>query len=104
MSAPTGTVAVMDDWRDHECHDRSPVRAPADRPLTVAETVYAEFGIPAYWIVVPDPDKPFITADSLTAGGYADVGHAAGEQRFVATTPFPVDIVPAELVAGRWRH
>jgi Uma2 family endonuclease len=68
------------------------------------KTVYAEFGIPAYWIVVPDPAKPSITAYGLTAGTYAEVGQAAGEQRFVARTPFPVEIVPADLVAGRWRR
>jgi Uma2 family endonuclease len=80
----------------------SPSTAHYDRNRK--KTVYAEFGIPAYWIVVPDPSKPSITAYGLTGRVYAEVGQAAGEQRFAATTPFPVDIVPAELVAGRWRH
>jgi Uma2 family endonuclease len=66
--------------------------------------VYAEFGIPAYWIVDPDPDRPSMTAFGLTGGSYAEVGRAAGEERFVSATPFPVEIVPAELVAGPWRH
>jgi Uma2 family endonuclease len=26
------------------------------------KTGYAQFGIPAYWIVVPDPDQPSMTA------------------------------------------
>ncbi|MGO8962097.1 MAG: Uma2 family endonuclease [Streptosporangiaceae bacterium] len=80
----------------------SPSTAHYDRNRK--RTVYAEYGIPAYWIVVPDPARPSLTAYRLADGGYAEVGRAAGEQRFVATTPFPVEIVPAELVAGRWRH
>jgi Uma2 family endonuclease len=80
----------------------SPSTAHYDRNRK--KTVYAEFGIPAYWIVVPDPAKPSITAYGLTGDAYTEVGQAAGEQPFVATTPFPVEIVPAALVAGNWRH
>ncbi len=80
----------------------SPSTAHYDRNRK--KTVYAEFGIPAYWIVVPDSAKPSITAYGLTGAAYAEIEQAAGEQPFVATTPFPVEIVPAALVAGRWRH
>jgi Uma2 family endonuclease len=80
----------------------SPSTAHYDRNRK--KTVYAEFGIPAYWIVTPDLDNPSITAYGLTCGTYAEVGRAVGKQRFIATTPFPVQIVPAELVAGSWRH
>jgi Uma2 family endonuclease len=80
----------------------SPSTAHYDRNRK--KTVYAEFGIPAYWIVVPDPAKPSITAYGLTGDAYTEVGQAAGEQPFVATTPFPAGIVPAALVAGNWRH
>jgi Uma2 family endonuclease len=80
----------------------SPSTAAYDRNRK--KVVYAEFGIPAYWIVVPDPDRPSITAYGLTGGSYTDVGRAAGDQRFVADTPFPIEIVPAELVAGPWRR
>jgi hypothetical protein len=53
---------------------------------------------------IPDLDNPSIMAYGLTGGTYAEVGRAVGKQRFIATTPFPVEIVPAELVAGPWRH
>jgi Uma2 family endonuclease len=75
----------------------SPSTAHYDRGRK--KVVYAEFGIPAYWIVAPDPDQPSITAFSLEGSRYAQVGHATGGQRFAASTPFPVEIVPADLVA-----
>ena len=80
----------------------SPSTASYDRNRKKA--VYAEFGIPAYWIVVPDPDQPSLTAFGLRGGHYAEVGRAAGDERFAATTPFPVEIVPVDLVAGSWRR
>jgi len=80
----------------------SPSTAHYDRNRK--KVVYAEFGIPAYWIVVPDSDRPSLTAFRLTGGIYAEVGCAVGEERFASNTPFPVEIVPAELVAGPWRH
>jgi Uma2 family endonuclease len=79
-------------------------RSTAQYDRNRKKVVYAEFGIPAYWIVEPDPDRPSITAFGLTGGSYAEVGRAAAEERFVSTTPFPVEIVPAELVAGPWRR
>jgi Uma2 family endonuclease len=68
------------------------------------KAVYAEFGIPAYWIVVPDPDRPSLSAYMLTRGTYTEVGRAVGEERFATDTPFPVEIVPEVLVTGRWRR
>jgi Uma2 family endonuclease len=68
------------------------------------KTVYAEFGIPAYWIVVPDPDQPSLTAYRLTRDTYTEVGCAVGEQRFATAAPFPVEIVPVALVTAPWRR
>jgi Uma2 family endonuclease len=80
----------------------SPSTAAYDRNRK--KTVYAEFGIPAYWIVAPDPQSPSITAYALNGASYAESGRAAGEDEFAADHPFPVLIVPADLVAGNWRR
>jgi len=80
----------------------SPSTASYDRGRK--KTVYAQFGIPAYWIVVPDPDEPSLTSYVLTKDTYAEAGRAVGEQRFTAATPFPVEIVPFSLVTARWRR
>jgi Uma2 family endonuclease len=66
--------------------------------------VYAEFGIPSYWIVDPDPDQPSITAFTLDGSSYAETAHAVGPRRFAVSCPFRAEIVPAELVAGPWRR
>ena len=68
---------------------------------TRKKQVYAEFGIPDYWIVTPDPDKPEITAYQLAGKDYVQVAYAMGEARFTAARPFPVSFTPAELVATR---
>jgi hypothetical protein len=78
----------------------SPSTAHYDRNRK--KIVYAEFGIPVYWIVVPDPARPSLTAFGLTSGGYAEAGCAAGDEHFTTQTPFPVEIIPADLVADRW--
>lgn len=66
---------------------------------TRKKQVYAEFGIPDYWIVTPDADKPEITAYQLTGKHHERVAYALGDQLFTATRPFPVSFTPAELVA-----
>jgi Uma2 family endonuclease len=66
---------------------------------TRKKQVYAEFGIPDYWIVTPDADKPDITAYRLSGKHYERVAYAKGEQKFTATRPFAVSFTPAELVA-----
>ncbi len=80
----------------------SPSTAHYDRGRK--KIVYAAFGIPAYWIVVPDPEQPSLTAYTLTRDTYTEAGGAVGGQRFATATPFPVEIVPAALVAASWRR
>ena len=80
----------------------SPSTAISDRSRK--KDVYAGFGIPAYWIVTPSLDKPRLVAFELRRGGYQEVADVSGEEAFAATRPFPVEIVPAELVAGAWRR
>jgi Uma2 family endonuclease len=80
----------------------SPSTAHYDRSRK--KVVYAQFGIPSYWIVVPDPDRPSVTVFALAGDTYAEAGRAVAEQRFVSDVLFPVEIVPADLVAGPWRY
>jgi hypothetical protein len=54
--------------------------------------------------VDPDRLRPPITALGLRAGSYAEVGRAVAEERFATDLPFPVEIVPAEIVAAAGRH
>lgn len=54
-------------------------------------------GCPHYWVI--DPDEPSITAWDLTDGVYRDAAHALGEGLFEVTTPFPVRLAPAALLA-----
>jgi Uma2 family endonuclease len=60
--------------------------------------VYEQFGIQAYWIVEPDPDKPELTAFQLRDGRYEQVAQVAGDEAFHAEPPFPVTVTPSELV------
>jgi Uma2 family endonuclease len=66
--------------------------------------VYAGFGIAAYWIVTPSIDEPRLTAFELRRGRYRQVAEVSADEPFRTQRPFPVEIVPASLVAGPWRH
>jgi Uma2 family endonuclease len=60
--------------------------------------IYQSFGIPAYWIVEPDRDRPELTVFELRSGAYEQAAHVIGDDEYHATVPFPVTIVPSELV------
>lgn len=61
--------------------------------------VYASFGISWYWIMTPSLDRPRLTCFELRRGSYRQVTEISGDEAFKAERPFPVTIVPAELVA-----
>lgn len=63
------------------------------RDLTVKRAAYARAGVAAYWVV--DPDVPALRA---FVGG-EEVARVAGDEPFSAERPFPVSVVPAELLA-----
>ncbi len=75
------------------------VASPSTRlyDLNVKRAAYAANGCPHYWIV--DPDEPSLLALSLDGGAYGEVGSVSGTEVFPATSPFPVEVCPAELVA-----
>ena len=60
--------------------------------------VYQGFGIPAYWVVEPDKDRPELTVLELRSGTYEQTVHVIGDQEYHAVVPFPVTIVPSDLV------
>ncbi len=61
--------------------------------------VYAESGIPSYWLV--DPDAPSLTVLWLgEGGGYDEVAVVHGEETYDATRPFAVSVRPAALISA----
>lgn len=73
-----------------------------DRIVKKAE--YEEFGIESYWIVVPDPDRPSITAYELRDGRYVQAAHVEGDEVFETERPYPFSVSPRRLVTrGEWR-
>jgi len=61
---------------------------------------YARGGTPSYWVVDPgkDPAHASLTAFELVDGAYQQVAEVVGEEPFTATAPYPVTVVPAQLV------
>lgn len=57
---------------------------------------YEELGVPAYWLV--DPAGPTLTALHLEAGRYAEVARVTGTERYDATVPYAVSVVPSALL------
>jgi Uma2 family endonuclease len=77
---------------------KSPSSALFD--LNTKKAVYEGFSIPSYWVVIPDVDEPELIAFERRDGRYQQVAHVTGGKPFRAERPFPVELVPASLVAG----
>jgi Uma2 family endonuclease len=60
--------------------------------------VYERYGIPSYWIVDPDPDKPELTVFELRDGRYQQVAQVAEDESFEAALPFRVALSASALV------
>lgn len=60
--------------------------------------VYEGFGIPSYWIVEPDRERPRLIVFELREGKYEQVADVTGDEQFRAERPFPVTIRPPALV------
>jgi Uma2 family endonuclease len=77
------------------------------RDTEIKRALYARAGVPAYWIVVPDPHEPTISLAELVrdeAGeGYRFVTHYTTEP-FETRVPWPVRIDLPALTAKRARH
>jgi len=69
------------------------------RDLNLKKAAYERFGIPSYWVIDPDLDQPSLRAFELVDGAYREAAQAVGNMPFRAERPFPVEIVPSQLVA-----
>lgn len=89
--------------KDRSAADRRPlllveVLSPSTRAtdLTLKRHVFEQGGIPSYWLV--DPFTPSLVVLQLVDGAYVEIASVTGEQAFDAVLPFPVRVVPADLV------
>jgi Uma2 family endonuclease len=72
----------------------SPSTRMAD--LLLKRGVYEQAGVASYWIF--DPDREALTVLELSNGRYVERAVVVGKEVFDAVLPFPVRLVPAELV------
>ncbi|MCL5447101.1 MAG: Uma2 family endonuclease [Actinobacteria bacterium] len=57
---------------------------------------YETLEVPSYWIV--DPAAPSLIALQLQDGCYVEVAQVTGSETYEADLPYPVTVVPADLV------
>ena len=74
------------------------VLSPSTRAvdLLLKHGVYAESGVASYWVV--DPAVPSVRAWRLEDGTYVEAGAAEGDQVLELDEPFPVRVVPRDLL------
>lgn len=68
-----------------------------DSDLFEKRRLYAQAGAPTYWIV--DPAGPSLRVLRLAGSDYEEETHVVGTSAYVTNDPFPVWVVPAELVS-----
>lgn len=64
--------------------------------LTLKRHVFEQAGVPSYWLL--DPEAPSLTVLELLDRGYREVASAQGDEALAVLRPFPVTVVPSELV------
>ena len=74
------------------------VVSPSTRRLDLAlkRARYEAGGCPSYWVV--DPEEPSLTAWELRRDTYTEAGHVRGDEAFNAALPYPVTVVPTDLL------
>jgi Uma2 family endonuclease len=83
------------------------------RDASLKKAVYERLGTPSYWLVDPGPEKPWreepgpgqpsLTVFELAEGSYQQAAHVTGAKSWSANQPFPVRVMPADLVRGLYR-
>ena len=71
-------------------------RSTRSRDQVTKRRVYEQAGVPSYWIV--DPKKPSLTVLELHGGAYVEVERVEADQPWTAARPYPVTIVPGDLL------
>lgn len=66
--------------------------------LTRKRSRYESASVASYWVI--DPDEPRLIAWDLQDGAYVQVADVRRTEAYEATLPFPVTVVPEDLVAG----
>jgi Uma2 family endonuclease len=67
-----------------------------DRDLFDKRRIYAQAGAEWYWLV--DPAGPSLTVLRLVEGRYEEAARVVGDFGFTAEDPFPVTVVPDQLL------
>jgi Uma2 family endonuclease len=78
------------------------VLSPSTRlyDLNIKRSAYEKMGVGSYWIVDPGESAALTALELDDEGRYQQVAHVEGDEELVATSPFPVTIVPARLLDG----
>jgi Uma2 family endonuclease len=96
-------LVVVTDGPAREKLDRVPllcveVLSPSTRrhDVVLKRRAFEAAGIPSYWIV--DPLVPSLTVLELEEGAYVQTAIVEGDEVWTATLPFPVTVVPGDLL------
>lgn len=72
-------------------------RSTRSKDLLLKRSLYADAGIPTYWIF--DTDKPELIVLRLDGDKYVEIAMVQGSDAYEADLPYPVRIGPAEIMS-----
>jgi hypothetical protein len=67
-----------------------------DRDLFDKRRIYGQAGAQWYWLV--EPADPSLTVLSLVEGRYEEAARVVGDSAYTTEDPFPVNVVPHQLL------